>query len=256
MENGVTGTDKIQSFLVLAATLGMIGFNWMAATGRLSVIDARAISDRYATLITPAEYAFSIWTLIYLLLLVFSVYQLLPGNVARFRPFRSLYILSCALNCAWLYFWYAEQIVFCFGILTALTVTLLFINYLIREPESLADTWIAKAPFGIYFGWTTSATLVNFVIMFKFLNVTLSPSMETALAVALILVAALFAIVVRLKLVNYFYPLAVAWALTAIAVKQSGHAIIVTSAAAGVVACLIASLSFVINLPSTQNREA
>lgn len=256
MENVVTGIDRMRSVLVLAATLGMIGFNWIAATGRLGGNETGAISDKYSTLVTPADYAFSIWGLIYLGLLVFSAYQILPANLLRFRPIRSPYILTCALNCAWLYFWSSEQIVICFVIILALCIALLFINATLREPESTADIWIAKAPLEIYFGWVTAAMLVNFAIMLKFLNVNFAPSSETAFAVGLILVATIFAILVRVRLFSYFYPLAIAWALTAIAVKQSEQTWIVVVAALGVVACLIASLSFVMNLPSSQDREA
>jgi hypothetical protein len=107
----------------------------------------------------------------------------------------------------------------------------------------------------LYFGWVTAAMLVNFTIMLKFLEVDLSNSVETILAVALILLAATLGVVVRWKLTNYVYPLAVAWALTAIAVKQSGHTLIVAAAAIGVIACLIASMSFVMNLNSSESRS-
>ena len=245
----------MRSFLVMAATIGVLVFNWLAASGRLGS-DTGAISDKYPTSLTPAGYAFSIWSLIYLGLIAFSIYQLLSPNISRFRSVRSFYIFSCALNCAWLYFWHREQIVICFVIIFALAITLLLICYHFRNPVSLKDTWAAKAPFGIYFGWVTAATLVNFTIMLKFLNVTFSPAAGTLLAVVLILFAAGLAVLVRLKLTNYFYPLAIAWALTAIAVKQSGQTLIVSAAAVGVVACLIASLSFVMNLNSPSSREA
>ncbi len=256
MENRVTGNDRLRSFLVLAATAGVIGFNWMAATGRLGPAQTGEISDKYSTLVTPAGYAFSIWSLIYVGMIAFSIYQLLPSNVLRFRPVRSLYIFSCALNCAWLYFWHDEQIVVCFLIILALCISLLFINAILRKPESLTDAWIAKAPFEIYFGWTTAAMLVNFAIMLKSTGIVQSPTAEKPLAITLILIATALAVLVRLKLTDYFYPLAIAWALTAIAVKQSGQTLIVTAAAFGVIACLIASLSFVMNLQSSQDQEA
>jgi len=252
MEKTPTGTDRMRSFLVLAATIGVIAFNWLAATGRLGT-DTAAISAKYPTSVTPAGYAFSIWALIYVGMLGFSIYQLLQANLARFRAVRSFYIFSCALNCAWLYFWHRDQPVICFVIIVALAATLLLIVYQLKDPESLRDTWAAKEPFGLYFGWVTAAMLVNFVIMLKALRIEFSEGTETILAVSLILLAAVFAILVRYKVRTYLYPIAVAWALTAIAVKQSGHTLIVTAAAIGVIACLIASISFVLNLHSSDN---
>ena len=246
----------MRAILVVAATIGVILFNWLAASGRLGGVDTGDISDKYPTLVTPSGYAFSIWSLIYAGLIAFSIYQILPRNLSRFRSLRSLYIFSCALNCAWLYFWHDEQIVVCFVILLALAMTLFLINYKTRDPETLADTWAVRAPFGIYFGWVTAATAVNFVVMLKYLRVDLSPTTETGLAVALILAITAIAIAVRVKLTNYFYPLAVAWAFTAIAVKQSGQTWIVVACAVGVVACLIAGMTFVMNLRSSTTRES
>ncbi len=255
MENGVTNTDRMRSVLVLAATAGVIVFNWIAAAGRLGGVDTGDISDKYPTMVTPAGYAFSIWSLIYAGLVAFSIFQLLPANISRFRSLRSPYIFTCALNCAWLYFWHAEQIVICFVIIAALWAMLLVINYIVREPETFAAVWIVKAPFGIYFGWVTAAMVVNFAVMLKYLQIELTRSTETVLAVVLMLAVAAVAIAVRAKLRNYFYPFAVAWALTAISVKQSGNTMVVVAGAVGVIACLIASLSFVMNMRSSQDRE-
>ncbi len=255
MDEKVTGTDRMRAILIVAATIGVIAFNWLAATGRLGGVDTGSISDKYSTLVTPAGYAFAIWSLIYVGVVAFSVYQLLPANIVRFRPLRSLYIFSCALNCAWLYFWHADQIVVCFVIIVALCMTLFLINNHLRGARSLADNWIVKAPFGIYFGWVTAAMTVNFAIMLKYLRLDISITAETILAVVLILAIAAAAVAIRVKLTNYFYPIAVAWALTAIAVKQSGKTAIVAAAALGVVVCLIAAMSFVMNLRSSQDRE-
>lgn len=249
--NGVSGIDKLRSILVLAATIGTIAFNWLAAAGRINGVTPQDVSDHYPTLVTPAGYAFSIWSLIYLGLLAFSIYQLFPSNAAKFRNFRSLYITTCALNCAWIFFWHSDQIAMSFIVIVALLITLFLINFKARKWDSLAEFWAVNAPFGIYFGWVTAATLVNFAVLLAYWQVGLPLAAATALAVGLILLAAALGVAIRKWLTNYLYPLAIAWALTAIAVRQSGHTLIVAAAAVGVVACLIASLSFVMNLRSS-----
>jgi len=128
------------------------------------------------------------------------------------------------------------------------------INIKLRDPDSTVEAALAKVPFGIYFGWVTAATLVNFAVLLVYLRVGVSDSAAIAIGAALILLAAMLGIFVRITLTNYFYPLAIAWALTAIAVKQSGRTLIVTAAAVGVIACLIASLSFVMTLNSSATR--
>ncbi len=253
--NAASGIDRLRSILVLAATGGTIAFNWLAATGRINGVTPQEISDQYPTLVTPAGYAFSIWSLIYLGLLAFSVYQLLPANAAKFRNFRSLYITTCALNCAWIFFWHSDQIAVSFIVIVALLITLMLINIRNREWGSLTEFWTVNAPFGIYFGWVTAATLINSAVLLVYWKVEMSGSASTALGVVLILLAAALGLAVRKWLTNYFYPLAIAWALTAIAVKQSGHTLIVAATAVGVGACLIASLSFVMNLRSTDTAQ-
>lgn len=246
--------DRLKSILVIVATIGVIVFNWLAATGVLGGIDTGAVSDKYPTRITPAGYAFAIWSLIYLGLIAFSIYQALPKNSERFRNIRTIYILSCAANCAWLYFWHQEAILVCLAVIFLLLGTLVFINLNLQKTDSYGEFWLAKTPFGLYFGWVTAAAILNAAIALVYLEIRVPDSTAVILGAGLISVAAILGVVIRWRLKNYFYPLAVAWALTAIAVKQSGQTLIVVCAAFGVIACLIAALSFVMNMNSSANK--
>jgi len=255
MQENRNGTERLRSFLVLLATLGTIAFNWLAAVGRINGVTPEMVSAYYPTLVTPAGYAFSIWSLIYAGLIAFSIYQLFPSNLARFRNIRSLYILSCALNCAWLYFWHNGQIGICLMIIAALCAVLFVINYHLQRPETPAENWFVKGPFGIYFGWVTAATLVNFAVFLVYLNVRMSETSNIILAIVLLLLAAAIGVFMRAYYRGYFYPLAIAWALTAVAVEQSGHTFIVSAAALGVIVSLVASISFVMNLNSSISEQ-
>lgn len=246
--------DKIQQILVIVATIGMIAFNWLAATGVLGGIATGAVSDKYQTKITPAGYAFAIWSLIYFGMIVFGIYQALPSQTERFRGLRRIYILSCAANCAWLYFWHQEMILICLAVIFLLLGTLAFINIKLQNTETNGEYWLAKVPFELYFGWVTAATILNAAIALVYLNVKVSDQAAVILGTSLILIAAALGVIIRWKLKNYFYPLAIAWALTAIAVKQSGQTLIVASAAIGVIACLLAAVSFVMSMPSSANK--
>lgn len=253
MTDHASVNDKYRSYLVPLATIGTIAFNWLAAVGRVNGVLPSDISDKYPTPVTPAGYAFSIWTLIYVGLIAFSIYQLTPAAVARFRNLRSLYILTCALNCAWIYMWHSDQIAICFVLILLLAACLFLINLKLRETVSLREYWFAKAPFSVYFGWVTAATLVNFAVLLVHWNISLSATAWMWLGIGLILLAAALAVIVRIRLNNYLYPLAIAWALTGIGIKQSGQTLIVVATAVGTIACLIATLSFVVSLPSTDN---
>ena len=246
--------DRMRAVLVIVATIGMIVFNGLAALGRINGVTPEVISDRYPTILTPAGYAFSIWSLIYLGMIAFSVYQFLGVNLVRFRAVRSLYIFSCLLNCGWIYFWHREQIGSCLVFIFALLATLIVMLILFNRTRVQNGSLFTKVPFGIYAGWVTAASLVNFAIFLKYEDVKFSTSVWSLLGVLLILFAAAMAVVVRLKLRNYLYPLAIAWALTAIAVKQGGHTSIVVAAAAGVVICLVTSGSVVTSLKDSSSE--
>ncbi|HLA94575.1 MAG TPA: hypothetical protein VK612_02555 [Pyrinomonadaceae bacterium] len=251
MTEKTIGIDRFRSFLVLAATIGTIAFNWLAVMGRINGVTPDMISDKYPTLITPAGFAFTIWSLIYVGMIVFSIYQMLPANLERFRGIRSYYILSCALNCGWIYMWLNDQIAICLALIFLLAASLFMINLHLRETKGHGEYWLVKAPFGIYFGWVTAATLVNFAVLLVHWNVQFSETVWTVVAIILILFAALLGVLVRIRLVSYLYPLAIAWAMTGIGVKQSGHTLVVSAAAVGLVVSLITTLSFVTTLPST-----
>jgi len=249
MTEKTDSAGTLAGFAVAAATLLTIGFNWLAAAGMVGGVTPAEISAKYPTAVTPAGYAFSIWSLIYLGLIAYSVYQLSSNASPQARSIRWLYVVTCLLNCGWIYVWHHDSIAVCLGLIAGLAITLFLINQKLKDVSTTRDFWLTKAPFGLYFGWVTAATLVNLAILLA------SRSVETGtlFAVALILVAGTFGILFRVALRNYIYPLAIAWAVTAISVKQSGQTAIVATGALVVIACLIATLSFVVNLPSTDH---
>lgn len=247
-------SQRLKQILVIIATVGLIAFNYLAAQGYIGGVTPAFVSDKYPSLITPAGYAFAIWSLIYLGLTAFSIYQILPSNAERFHNLRSAYILSCAANCAWIYFWHQEAIVVCVGIIFLLLGTLAFINVRLRNTAATGEFWLAKFPFGLYFGWVTAASILNATIALIYLKIQIADSVAVIAGAALLLTATVLGVIVRFKLNNPFYPLAIAWALTAIAVKQSGQTLIVATAAVGVIILLIAAISYVINLNSQTNE--
>ena len=249
-----TLADRLWAIFVLLATVGTIGVNYLAAAGTINGVTPAQISERYATVLTPANYAFSVWALIYAGLLTFSIYQLLPANIEKYRQMRTIYIASCVLNGLWIYFWHTERITLCFAIILLLCVCLFLINRFLRTSKSAGEYWLVNGPFGIYFGWVTAAMLVNFAVLLASWNLPISGSTWNVIAVVIVLLAGVLGILMRIRLANYFYPLAIAWALTAIAIKQSGNTPIVLAAAVSVVGCLIAALSFVLKLPDSNSR--
>ena len=238
---------RTQQILAVIATFAVISVNFLAAKGFINHQTPQIISDKYPTLITPAGYAFAIWSLIYFGLIVFSIYQALPQNAARYAKIRTVYILNCAANCAWIFLWHYEQILASLIVMFVLLGTLVFINVKLLKTDSPTEYWLARVPFNVYFGWITVATILNFTVALVYLSVKTSDFATSILASVLIITATLIGIIIRFKLANAVYPVTIAWALTAIAVKQSGQTtMIVVCAAFCVIVLLISALTILL----------
>ncbi len=241
--------EKIRQILVPIATFGVIFINYLAGTGKINNVTPEVISDKYATIITPAGYAFAIWSLIYLGMIAFSIYQLLPSQADNpiFRRIRTVYLLNCVANCAWIYLWHYEAILAALGVIFLLLATLVYINLQTRNAETTAETWLVKIPFSIYFGWVTVASILNASIALVYLGVRMTDFPSQILGAILIVIAVILGILMRFKLGLVAYPLTVAWALTAIAVAHGGETIIVVTSAIAVIILLLAALSAFLN---------
>ncbi|MFZ1699680.1 MAG: TspO/MBR family protein [Pyrinomonadaceae bacterium] len=253
MTSSSNASDRLRAILVLVSTIGTIVFNGLASTGKLNGVMTDEVSNRYPTVLTPAGFTFTIWAAIYVGLIGFSIYQLLPSKLGKSRPIRTLYIATCVLNCAWLWAWHQYQIGLCLALIAGLLGVLFLINLRVRVDEAFADALFGKGVFGLYFGWVTAATLVNFLIFLVYLGVEMSPIAWNIVGSLVLVVAGAFAVIVRLKLRNFLYPLAIAWVATGIGVKQSGNTIIVLVAALCLMLCLVMSISFVMDKESTRS---
>lgn len=239
--------DRLRSILVMLATVATIAFNGLAASGYVNGVMPTEISDKYSTIVTPASYAFSIWSLIYFGLATFSIFQLMPANLARFRGVRSLFIASCLLNVGWIYFWHQDRVGVCLILIAALLAILIVIATRCRSSKNTLESWIVKGTFGLYAGWVAIAAVVNLFVYLAASGVASAAS--PMFGVAAVIFATAIAVLAAWRISNYFFPLAVAWALTAIAIEQSGKTAVVVACAFGVIVCLVASLSFVLKLP-------
>ncbi len=230
------------------------GRRWLTVAVVLLAIAVNALSNFYPpagknigevsnttfanVLITPAGYAFAIWGLIYVGLIAFSVYQVLPGqrdNPAIARAAGGI-IGACLLQIAWVYafltayFWLS--VVLMAGILVCLIVAYLPTRSL-RPTRSVR--WLVQAPISIYFGWITVAAVVN---VSSALLISLPPVWATAftgsvgLTIGMLVVSSVIAIIIALKYGDATYPSVTAWALVAIAIRHPGLVSLAFTAAA------------------------
>ncbi|MGA8047703.1 MAG: tryptophan-rich sensory protein [Dermatophilaceae bacterium] len=118
-----------------------------------------------ATLLAPASPAFSIWTVIYLGLAAYTVYQWLPDQTTdrRHRAIGWLAGLSMLLNAAWLLVTQQGWIWFSVVVILVLAAVLVRLVFLLHTTPSygIAETLAVDATFGLYLGWVLAASGAN-----------------------------------------------------------------------------------------------
>lgn len=227
--------NLIRQVAVILALVGVIVMNSLANALPLNGLQTGEISDRFAIYFVPAGYVFSIWGLIYLALIGYAVFQALPAQRAnpRLQAIGGWFVLSCIANVVWLFLWHYEQFYWTLVAMLALLGCLIVIYLRLdigRSRATLAERWFAEAPFSIYLGWITVATVANFTQLLFYLGWNgwgLSPEVWFVLVLAaVLLIAGLTAYTRR----DVAYLLVLVWALVGIALKHASVSVVSTSA--------------------------
>ena len=157
---------SISQIVTILVTLFTITVNVLANALPLNGQDTGEISDRFDIYFVPAGYVFSIWGLIYLGLIAFTVYQALPAQKDNplLKKIYPAYWIGSLANITWLFLWHYN--IFSLTLVAMLTIlaSLLYIYVHIAKVGSDLDRnqkWLVKLPFSIYLGWISVATIAN-----------------------------------------------------------------------------------------------
>lgn len=165
-------------FLAVVSYLVVLGVNFLANYLPINGILTYEVSDKYQSLFTPPGFIFSIWGLIYTLLLIFVIYQYIELRKEslklddKYVEKVSIYFtFSNVFNVLWILAWHYDLIL-------VSTIFMLFIfvylfkimNQINKEYNSTKDRLFIEIPFGVYFGWISVALLANLMALYKFYN--------------------------------------------------------------------------------------
>jgi hypothetical protein len=217
--------DVFRQVVVLLSTICLIGVNILANTLPLNGQNTGEISDRFDVYFVPAGYVFSIWFLIYLALIGYSVYQALPSqrDNPRLRRTGYLYVLSCIANVAWLFLWHYEYFALTLVAMVALLLLLIAIYLRLgtgRTSVSSAETWLVRGPFSIYLGWITVATISNATSLLDYWNWNGWGLSAELWAVIILVTGAIIASAMSLTRGDIAYILVIVWAYLGVAIKN------------------------------------
>lgn len=220
---------------------GMLIVNFLANYLPLNGKGTGELSDQYESLITPAGPAFSIWGLIYIFLLGFVVkvwivhFQNKEDAIQASRKLLPLFLFNGIFNIGWLFTWHYEMVNLSLVMMIGLLVSLIFIY--LKEEELLH---LLKAPFSVYLGWISVASIVNVSVVILHNNWVIGDPVFWT--VGLIFIAIVLGLTVLILKKEWIFPLVIAWALYFIAQKNGDINSIRYAALMGMALMVISSL--------------
>lgn len=238
-------SDFLRQWISVAAYIVMVIVNGLANILPLNGKSTKDISDSFDVFFVPAGYVFSIWGVIYLALLGYTIYQALPSQRENpmLRNIGWLFILSCAANTAWLFTWHWLLIPLTLPVMLLLLGTLITIYARLdigRTAVTTAERWLVHLPFSIYLGWITVATIANATDLLYYLHWDGFGIGAQTWAVVMLAVVILLAAVMMIARRDTAYLLVLVWATIGIALKQSDGDSPLVAVAAIVAAVLLA----------------
>ena len=251
---------KLSNIIAFVATVIINGL--AGSTTLIGGVNTAEISDANPTLITPAGYVFSIWGIIYILLAIFVIYQALPSQKEKeyTKKIGWLFVLSSTANIVWIFLWQYQilsaSVILIFLLLATLIAIYLRLN-IGKSTASLREKLAVHAPFSVYLGWITIASIANvavFLVSEKWDGFGISPETWATLIIIVALAITLLVLATRRDIA---YGLVIAWALTGIAVNQSGNQNVVTLTEASAIIVLLALAAVVLlgRLKSGNNND-
>lgn len=206
----------------------LIAWNYLTNTGKVHEATVGEVSALYYNLFTPASYAFAIWGIIFLGLLVMAIYFLQQAFTNRLKPFVSralpLILLAYLGIMAWLWFWLKQETLISVMIMVLILISFVGARLIMDKGLvnlSKKEIWLSVKPVELTAAWITVALAANITAHLKAINWDAWQMKEESWVIILI---------AGLMLVNYFilkkknytlFPIVTIWALIAIAVKHA-----------------------------------
>lgn len=215
-------------FVNLLAYVFMILVNYLSVSLPIGGKLTSEISNKYHTLITPQNFTFSIWALIYGTLAFYVLYSFMVGysGVLKDKLIDKIakpFFVNCLFNSMWLVAWHYEKIALSVLIIIGILLSLIYIavkadiNFFEKINFSRGVVFI---PFSIYLGWVSVATIVNISAFLVSLGFRGGRYEHIYAVVVLSLGGLLSALAVFIKN-NFPFALTVSWASFGIYSKAS-----------------------------------
>lgn len=216
--------DVVRQGLVIISTIFTLIMNSIANIIPLNGLKTGEISDNFKVLFVPAGYVFSIWGIIYIGLIAYTIYQTLPKQTANpiLRKTGWLITLSNLANGSWIFFWHYGFYVVTLMIMSILLVVLIMVYLRLdigRTRFNTLEKWVIAIPISIYLGWITVATMANATAVLSYLKWDGWGLSDLTWTIILLVIGVLLAGVVAFNRSDIAFLLVLVWAFTGISVR-------------------------------------
>ena len=223
------GKKKLLQIGNILAVIITIFINALAVILPLNGKTTQELSDALPNLFVPAGITFSIWSIIYILWVVFAMYQArdLFKKEEIEMPFLQqitfLFVVSSIANSAWIFLWHYEYVGLSLLMMIILLVSLLAIYIRLNIGKSnvtMTEKLCVHVPFSVYLGWITVATIANvtaFLVSVKWDGFGIASLTWTILIVAVGTILTILMLALRKDIA---FSLVVLWAFLGIWMKR------------------------------------
>ena len=210
----------------------MVVVNYMANALPINGKTTGELSAQFPNLFVPAGITFSIWGIIYLLLLAFLVFQFTGESKSWVNTIGWSFAISCILNALWIVAWHYEQLPLSLMIMLGLLIVLVYINGVVIN----ASMGLTKIAFGLYLGWICVATIANATALLVHYNWAGWGISQEAWAIIMIAASVVISVFALTRLQNPFLGIALIWAFAGIMIKRfDDYTSIVIAAGAAII---------------------
>lgn len=217
---------NVLKLLSLVAYLIMVIVNMAAVILPINGISTAEISDSYPNLFAPAGITFSIWSLIYLFLGIYVIFQFFQNKEKskKFTEINKYFIISSLINSAWIFAWQYKFIWLSLILMVGLLLSLIKISKIIKDSNfDRNNKFITKIPFGVYFGWITIATIANVTIFLVSINWNGFGIPDYFWMILILLIGLIITSLTTIKFNNIAYGLVPIWAYYGIYLKHTSN---------------------------------
>ncbi|MCY7324923.1 MAG: tryptophan-rich sensory protein [Microbacteriaceae bacterium] len=250
------GNDLLrQTVVAVSAVVAIVGsFIGSGAAGGTPIQDAAggALATD-ATPIAPGGAAFGIWSVIYLGLIAYAIWQFLPAQKSdpRQRLLGYPIAASLILNAAWILSIQFDLLPLSVPVIVLLLAVLVYTFRLtiVTRPRTLVEALVADGTVGLYLGWVCVATAANITAWLVATGFDGFGLDSDAWAVGVIAVAGLVGVLLAFSGRGRLGPaISLSWGLAWVAVARVTGELVSQPAAAAALVAVIAVIGFTVAL--------